>query len=160
VTSASRPFAIPAALWLLAIGAVPLLRLLAEALGGSAVAAAFEDPAVWRAAGRSLGVSLVAAALATLIGGALAWALLLRGLPGRGVLLFLAVLPALVPAQIMALGWIKASGPASPLLLALDLAPPAGFPDPRSIRVMPLDAGRAAREQADILRRFAQLAGG
>jgi iron(III) transport system substrate-binding protein len=40
------------------------------------------------------------------------------------------------------------------------VAPPAGFPDPRSIRVMPLDAARAAREQEEILRRFAQLAGG
>ena len=130
MTSASRPFAIPAALWLLAIGAVPLLRLLAEALGGSAVAVALGDPAIWRAAWRSLGVSLAAAALATAIGGALAWALLLRGLPWRGLFLFLAVMPALVPAQIMALGWIKASGPASPLLLALDLAPPIGTPNP------------------------------
>ena len=130
MTSASRPFAIPAALWLLAIGAVPLLRLLAEALGGSAVAVALGDPTIWRAAWRSLGVSLAAAALATAIGGALAWALLLRGLPWRGLLLFLAVMPALVPAQIMALGWIKASGPASPLLLALDLAPPIGTPNP------------------------------
>jgi iron(III) transport system substrate-binding protein len=40
------------------------------------------------------------------------------------------------------------------------VAPPAGFPDPRTIRVMPLDAARAAREQEEILRRFAQLAGG
>jgi iron(III) transport system substrate-binding protein len=40
------------------------------------------------------------------------------------------------------------------------VAPPPGFPDPRSIKVLPLDAGRAAREQAEILRRFAQLAGG
>lgn len=130
MTSAFRPFAIPAALWLLLIGAVPLLRLLAEALGGSAVVVALGDPAIWRAAWRSLGVSLAAAALATVIGGALAWALLLRGLPWRGLFLFLAVMPALVPAQIMALGWIKASGPASPLLLALDLAPPIGTPNP------------------------------
>jgi iron(III) transport system substrate-binding protein len=41
-----------------------------------------------------------------------------------------------------------------------EVAPPAGFPDPRSIRVMPFDAVRAAAEQAEILRRFAQLAGG
>jgi iron(III) transport system substrate-binding protein len=39
-------------------------------------------------------------------------------------------------------------------------APPQGFPDPATIRVMPFDAVRAAREQDDILRRFAQLAGG
>lgn len=130
MTAASRPLAILAALWLLAIGALPLARLLAEALGDGAVARAFSDPAVWRAAGRSLRVSLGAAALATLIGGALAWALLLRGIPARRTLIFLAVLPALVPAQVMALGWIQASGPASPLLLALDLAPPIGTPNP------------------------------
>jgi iron(III) transport system substrate-binding protein len=41
-----------------------------------------------------------------------------------------------------------------------EVTPPPGFPDPRSIRVMPLDAARAAREQEDALRRFAQLAGG
>jgi iron(III) transport system permease protein len=126
----SRGLAALAAAWLLAIGAVPLLRLLAEALGGSAVAAAFADPVVWRAAWRSLGVSLAAAGLATIIGGALAWALLLRGEPARRTLLFLAVMPALIPAQVMALGWIQASGPASPLLLALDLAPPIGTPNP------------------------------
>ncbi|MGG5819749.1 ABC transporter permease [Falsiroseomonas sp. HW251] len=119
-----------AAAWLLALGAIPLLRLLAEAMAGTALAAAFADPAVWRAASHSLAVSLAAAALATVIGAGLAWALLLRGLPGRRVLLFLAVMPALIPAQVMALGWIQASGPASPLLLALDLAPPLGTPNP------------------------------
>jgi iron(III) transport system substrate-binding protein len=41
-----------------------------------------------------------------------------------------------------------------------EVPPPAGFPDPRSIKVMPFDAARAAREQPEILRRFAQLAGG
>jgi len=41
-----------------------------------------------------------------------------------------------------------------------EVAPPAGFPDPRSIRVLPLDAGRAAREQEEVLRRFAGLVGG
>ncbi len=128
--TASRPFVLAATAWLLLIGAVPLLRLLAEALHGSVLAATFADPAVWRATWRSLAVSGAAAALATLLGAALAWALLLRGLPGQGVLLFLAVLPALVPAQVMALGWIQASGPASPLLLLLGLAPPIGTPNP------------------------------
>jgi iron(III) transport system substrate-binding protein len=40
-----------------------------------------------------------------------------------------------------------------------EVAPPAGFPDPKTIRVMPFDNARAAREQEEILRRFAQLAG-
>lgn len=116
--------------WLLLVGALPLARLLAESLAGPALPAAIADPATWRAAFWSLVLALGAAGLATVAGGALAWALLLRGLPARGALIFCAVLPALVPAQVMALGWIQAGGPASPLLLALDLAPPIGTPNP------------------------------
>lgn len=41
-----------------------------------------------------------------------------------------------------------------------EVVPPAGFPDPKSIKVMPFDSARAVREQAEILRRFAELAGG
>ena len=39
------------------------------------------------------------------------------------------------------------------------IAPPAGFPDPRTIRVLPLDAARAAAEADASLRRFNQLVG-
>jgi iron(III) transport system permease protein len=116
-------------LWLLLVGVAPPLRLFLEALGGPAATLA-ADPAVWRAARRSLLVAAGAAALATAIGAALAALLLLRATPGRRLLLFLAILPLLVPPQVMALGWIQAMGPASPLLLALDLAPPLGTPNP------------------------------
>jgi iron(III) transport system permease protein len=71
-----------------------------------------------------------AAALATIIGLALAAALLLRAVPGRRVLIFGAVLPLLIPPQILALAAIQAGGPSSPLLLALDAAPPIGTPNP------------------------------
>ena len=40
-----------------------------------------------------------------------------------------------------------------------EVAPPRGFPDPKTIRVMPFGSARAAREQEEILRRFAQLTG-
>jgi iron(III) transport system substrate-binding protein len=40
------------------------------------------------------------------------------------------------------------------------VAPPPGFPDPRSIRIMPFDAARAAAEGEAVLRRFQQLVGG
>ncbi|HZF76395.1 MAG TPA: ABC transporter permease subunit, partial [Acetobacteraceae bacterium] len=125
-----RGLALFALLWLGLIGAVPLLRLLAEGVTG-AHGPVLADPAVWRAAWRSLAVALGAALFALAAGGALAWATLLRGgVPwGRG-LLFLAILPVLVPPQVMALGWIQAGGPSSPLLLALDLAPPIGTPNP------------------------------
>ncbi|WP_137128158.1 ABC transporter substrate-binding protein [Roseomonas sp. HF4] len=38
------------------------------------------------------------------------------------------------------------------------VAPPAGFPDPRSVRVLGFDAARAAAERAQELRRFQALA--
>jgi iron(III) transport system permease protein len=115
--------------WLVLIGAVPLLRLLAEGVAGPGPV--FADAAVWRAAGRSLAVATGAAGAAAVLGAALAWALLLRGpVPARRTLVFAAVLPVLVPPQVMALGWIQAAGPSSPLLLALDLAPPLGTTNP------------------------------
>lgn len=118
-----------ALIWLGLIGIVPLARLSLEAVGAG-WATLFADPAVWRAARWSLLVALGAAALSALIGVVMAAVLLLRGGTGRGALLFASVLPVLVPPQIMALGWIQAGGPASPLLLALDLAPPIGTPNP------------------------------
>jgi iron(III) transport system substrate-binding protein len=39
------------------------------------------------------------------------------------------------------------------------VAPPPGFPDPRTIRIMPLDAARAARDREATLKRFAALTG-
>jgi iron(III) transport system permease protein len=124
-----RGLAALALLWLVLIGAVPLLRLLAE--GAAGPGATLADPAIWRATWRSLVVACGAAGLAAVLGAALAWALLLRGpVPARRSLVFCAVLPVLVPPQVMALGWIQAAGPSSPLLLALDLAPPLGTTNP------------------------------
>ncbi|MDW8443974.1 MAG: ABC transporter permease subunit [Acetobacteraceae bacterium] len=119
-----------ALLWLILVGAVPLGRLLAEGVAASPLAV-LDEPAVAAAALTSLAVAAGASLCAGLIGSALAYALYLRGPPpGRGVLVFLSVLPLLIPPQVMALGWIQASGPASPLLLALGLAPPLGTPNP------------------------------
>jgi iron(III) transport system permease protein len=124
-----RGLAALALLWLVLIGAVPLIRLLAE--GAAGPGATLADPAIWRAAWRSLVVACGAAGFAAVLGAALAWALLLRGpVPARRTLVFCAVLPVLVPPQVMALGWIQTAGPSSPLLLALDLAPPLGTTNP------------------------------
>jgi iron(III) transport system substrate-binding protein len=40
-----------------------------------------------------------------------------------------------------------------------NVTPPPGFPDPKSVRVLPLDAARAAAEAEATLRRFNQLVG-
>ncbi|WP_137128148.1 iron ABC transporter permease [Roseomonas sp. HF4] len=119
-----------AVFWLLLLGALPMLRLAVEAGSAGAWAELAQDAAVWRAARRSLVVAAGATALSVTLGVALAALLLLREVPGRRVLIFLAVLPLLVPPQIMALGFLQAAGPGSPLLLALGLAPPIGSAHP------------------------------
>lgn len=116
--------------WLLAIGAAPVLRLLAEIGNGSALVGLWSDAPVWRAAGRSLVVALGGAAVAAAVGSALAAVLLLREVPYRRTLIFLVILPLLVPAQVLALAFIFVGGPSSPLLLALGLAPPLGTTNP------------------------------
>lgn len=126
---ASSSLALPVLLLMLAVGAAPLLRLLSEA-SGPALAALTDDAAAWRAARRSVAVAAGATVLATALGAALASLLLLRATPGRRVLLFLSVLPALVPPQVLALGASQAVGPASPILAALGAPPPIGTPHP------------------------------
>ncbi|WP_367615476.1 ABC transporter permease, partial [Teichococcus aerophilus] len=115
--------------WLALLGLAPTARLLAEA-AGPALATLAADASVWRAAWRSLLVASGAALLATAIGGVQASLLLLREMPWRRGLIFLCILPLLVPPQIMALAFIQASGPSSPLLVSLGLAPPLGSQNP------------------------------
>jgi iron(III) transport system permease protein len=127
----SRPpaLALWALAWLALLGLAPTARLLAEA-AGPALSALATDASVWRAAWRSLLVASGAALLATAIGGLQASLLLLRDMPWRRGLIFLCILPLLVPPQIMALAFIQASGPSSPLLVSLGLAPPLGSQNP------------------------------
>jgi len=121
---------VSALLWLVLVTVVPLGRLLAEGTV-SLQLALFHERAVARAALTSLRVAAGASLVAAVLGAALAYALYLRRPPpGRSLLVFCSVLPLLVPPQVMALGWIQASGPASPLLLALGLAPSIGTPNP------------------------------
>lgn len=124
-------------LWVLAISAVPMLRLGLEGIAPSLPGApadlaltVFSDPRVWRAAWRTLVVASGGTAVSVLVGVAAALALGLSALPGRRVLCFLFVLPMLIPPQIAALSWIAALGPSSALLGALGLAPPLGTPHP------------------------------
>ncbi|MFT8246436.1 ABC transporter permease [Roseomonas sp. BN140053] len=88
------------------------------------------DASVWRATGRTLTVAAGATLLAVALGTALCALLLLRDTPARRSLLFLSILPVLVPPQVLALAFAQAAGPSSPLLLALGVAPPLGTPNP------------------------------
>ena len=60
--------------------------------------------------------------------------------------------PAAVPLPAIA-GYVTAEAEA----VDPGVAPPEGFPDPHSIKVLPLDAARAAKENEADLRRFNDL---
>lgn len=98
-----------------------LLGILRETLAGRSVGRAF-----WATLWASLGATLVSLA----IGGGLAVALRLTDVAGRTGLIFLSMLPMLIPSQISALAWIQLTGPASPVLAPLGLAPPPGTTNP------------------------------
>ena len=123
--------------WICAVSVLPMARLALEGISPSLPGApddlalvVFSDARIWRAAWRTLVVSLAATAFSAVVGAAAALALGLSALPGRRALAFLFVLPMLVPPQIAALSWISALGPSSALLNALGLAPPLGTPHP------------------------------
>jgi iron(III) transport system permease protein len=131
-------------LWLaglaLAIGTIalwPLARLLYEAVaprgGGfdlSVAERALSAPATWRAAWRTLETSVLGTAISLLLGLGFALAVALTDIRAKAALVFLFVLPLVVPSQIAALAWLNMAGPQSALLGAFGLAPPPGSPNP------------------------------
>ncbi|HEV7277711.1 MAG TPA: iron ABC transporter permease [Devosiaceae bacterium] len=125
------------ALYVALIAVLPLGRLLIEALrpgAEGAVLGILTETWGGRSVGRALGNTLVASLFATMLsvvlGTALALLLRMTDLPGRGLLISLALLPMLIPPQISALAWIELSGPSSPILGPLGLAPPPGQTNP------------------------------
>lgn len=131
--------------WLLAVlvayvGAVcllPLARLFAlglaphgEGLDLGLLLRLLDEPRVRTALSNTLEASLWATLLSTLLGAGMALLLALTDLRGRAVLVFLLILPMLIPAQITALAWLEFLGPSSPLLQPLGLAPRMGTPNP------------------------------
>lgn len=131
-------------LWLFAlaacIGAIalwPLARLVWEAVaprgGGfdlSVAERALSSPATWRAAWRTLETSVLGTAISLILGLGFALAVALTDIRAKAALVFLFVLPLVVPSQIAALAWINMAGPQSALLGAVGLAPPPGSPNP------------------------------
>lgn len=88
---------------------LPLVRVAVVALSSHG---AFVSPALVRALGRSVVTSLGGSAIAVLFGGAYAGAVGLTDVPCRRVLAAAALLPLLIPAQIIALAWMQMVSPA------------------------------------------------
>jgi len=119
------------------VAILPLGRLLAEVLrpgaDGALLGIAAETLAsrsVARALNNTVQAALLSTAVSTVLGTALALLLRLTDLPGRRALLFLALLPMLIPPQISALAWIELTGPSSTLLALFGLAPAPGQTNP------------------------------
>ncbi|SMC56583.1 iron ABC transporter permease [Rhizobium sp. RU36D] len=117
----------------LCLCALPLVRLLAagvtSALSGG-VWALLSEATVWAAVYNTLVTSLLGMVLAVAIGALFAFSLTLADIRSKWLLSFLFMLPMMIPPQVTALAWIGMSGPSSPLLKSLGLAPPLGSPQP------------------------------
>ncbi|OCJ05225.1 ABC transporter permease [Rhizobium sp. AC44/96] len=117
----------------LILSILPLARLAmtgAAALANGGAAGALGDPALWSATYYTLVTALFGTIISLMIGCAFAFLLTLTDVGAKGLLSFLFVLPMMIPPQVTALAWVQMSGPSSPLLKALHIAPPLGSPQP------------------------------
>ncbi|MEM1049855.1 MAG: iron ABC transporter permease [Pseudomonadota bacterium] len=91
---------------------------------------ALASRSVRRALWHSLESSALAAACATVFGTLVALIIGLTNVRAKGVLIFLILLPMMIPPHVTAIAWIQALGPASPVLQALGIAPEPGSTHP------------------------------
>lgn len=125
------------ALYLAVFTLWPLGRLLIEALGENRdgetlgiLADLFDSRSVSRAFWNTLEAGALATLVSVVLGGTLAFVVALTNVRAKTALTFALLLPLLVPSQITALAWIELSGPSSPILRPLGLAPPPGTTNP------------------------------
>ncbi len=115
---------------------LPTGRLISAALTRAgefmptAALAEITSRAALRALVHSLETGVVSAILALALGLAAALAITLTDIRGRRVFSFLFVLSMMMAPQVVALAFIAATGPSSPLLNTLGLAPSPGTPNP------------------------------
>jgi iron(III) transport system permease protein len=83
-----------------------------------------------RAIWATLETSFASSVIAVLLGSAVAFATAATDIRGRRPLSFLFVLSLMVAPQVMGLAFLNLTGPSSPLLNALGLAPAPGSPNP------------------------------
>jgi iron(III) transport system permease protein len=117
----------------LILSVLPLARLAVAgiaALANGGVSAVLADPALWSATYYTIVTAILGTVISLVIGCAFAFLLTLTDIRGKGLLSFLFVLPMMIPPQVTALAWVQMSGPSSPLLKALHIAPPLGTPQP------------------------------
>lgn len=118
------------------MSSLPLLRLLIEGFnvaGGVSLAPlrhAFDDPATWIATRNSLETALGGTVIAVVLGTVVALLMALTDFRGRNAFVFCFVVPLMIAPQVAALAWLQVTGPASPLLKLVGIAPPIGARNP------------------------------
>jgi len=124
------PFIVSVVLFL---SVLPLARLAVvgiSAFANGGVMVVLSDPMVWSAVYYTIVTAVLGTVISLVIGCAFAYLLTLTDIPAKGPLSFFFVLPMMIPPQVTALAWVQMSGPSSPLLKALHIAPPLGSPQP------------------------------
>ncbi|MBB3559154.1 iron(III) transport system permease protein [Rhizobium sp. BK512] len=115
------------------LSVLPLARLAIvgiSAFANGGVMVVLSDPMVWSAVYYTIVTAVLGTVISLVIGCAFAYLLALTDIPAKGPLSFFFVLPMMIPPQVTALAWVQMSGPSSPLLKALHIAPPLGSPQP------------------------------
>ncbi|EJJ28606.1 ABC transporter permease [Rhizobium sp. CF142] len=124
------PFIVSVVLFL---SVLPLARLAVvgiSAFANGGVMVVLSDPMVWSAVYYTIVTAILGTVISLIIGCAFAYLLTLTDIQAKGPLSFFFVLPMMIPPQVTALAWVQMSGPSSPLLKALHIAPPLGSPQP------------------------------
>ena len=116
------------------LSALPLGRLLLAGVEASLEAGGLppvlSERGTWIALRNTLSTAFLGMAISVVIGSAFAFATTLTDIRAKRALSFAFMLPMMIPPQITALSWVEMSGPASPLLKTLGIAPPLGSPQP------------------------------
>ncbi|MGR9171776.1 ABC transporter permease [Rhizobium sp. KDH_Rht_773_N] len=115
------------------LSVLPLARLAIvgiAAFTNGGIMVVLSDPMVWSAVYYTIVTAVLGTVISLAIGCAFAYLLTLTDIPAKGPLSFFFVLPMMIPPQVTALAWVQMSGPSSPLLKALHIAPPLGSPQP------------------------------
>ncbi|AUW43391.1 ABC transporter permease [Rhizobium leguminosarum] len=117
----------------LILSVLPLARLAMVGIAAFAdggVVTVLGEASLWSATYYTVITAILGTVISLVIGCLFAFLLTLTDIRAKGALSFFFVLPMMIPPQVTALAWVQMSGPSSPLLKALHIAPPLGSPQP------------------------------
>ena len=117
----------------LILSVLPLARLAMvgiSAFADGGVMTVLSEASLWSATYYTVVTAILGTIISLVIGCLFAFLLTLTDIRAKGPLSFFFVLPMMIPPQVTALAWVQMSGPSSPMLKALSIAPPLGSPQP------------------------------